>query len=266
MVLDLTSAQRFNLRMHNLKAFFAIGNRMSIKPRRAADLFHLKMPDGELTVPSAIRWRFYRQRYARRLELLATDYGYAEFRDVFTPDAVVLDIGANVGEFTLFVVPKVRQVVAIDADPTIFRCLSANLAQIDNADAINQALWNEEAELEFFSEPRRADSSFFDPGSPEAATRIELAARPLDDVIAPYGFARIDFIKCDAEGAEPEVLTGAAATLAITRNIVIDTGPEREGKRTHIEVERILNSHGFSVEHVSIRSRQMTFGRKAGMT
>ena len=56
-------------------------------------------------------------------------------------------------------------------------------------------------------------------------------------------------IKCDAEGAEPEVLAGAVATLRKTRYVAIDCGPERGliGDRTNNEVKEILLSLDFEI-------------------
>ena len=258
--MDLRFSQRVNLFGHNVRSAFGIAGRKSIRLKQIGDIYRLRSEGKDFFVPSATRWRMYRFGLAERLKHLARDYGFDQFGGAVDSNSTVIDIGANVGEFSLGAAQLGAKVIAIDADPIIFECLSRNLGAAENVTLINCALWFETAELTFYSEPRRADSSFFNPGTVENAKEIIVQAKPLDMVLADMNLTSVDYLKCDAEGAEPEVLRGAAKTLAITKVIAIDTGPEREGQRTDEDCEEILTAAGFVVQHQNIKGRAMTFG------
>lgn len=60
------------------------------------------------------------------------------------------------------------------------------------------------------------------------------------------GVEKIDFLKIDAEGAEPEVLEGTP--LCRVKKVAVDCSPERFGKTTVFEVLKILLSAGFKCQ------------------
>ena len=51
---------------------------------------------------------------------------------------------------------------------------------------------------------------------------------------------------------EPEVLAGAAKTLAITELAAVDAGPERGGENTVPQVLNVLSDAGFAVESANL--------------
>lgn len=80
-------------------------------------------------------------------------------------------------------------------------------------------------------------------GEIESISKVK--AVRLDNLIHNLGLNRIDFLKIDAEGAEPEVLEGAKDFLNNIRKIAVDCTPERFGKTTSSKVNDILSSQGF---------------------
>lgn len=204
----------------------------------------------KLTLPSARRITRYRGGISWRNEKLALRYGCPWFYDPRAGD-VVLDIGSNVGEFSLYAASRGARVIAFEPDPRVYFCLSRNLACLPDATALQLALWNERSTLHFYSAVDRADSSLIEPES-NIATVCEVDALPLDQVSEIGTLANIDFIKIDGEGAEPEILQGAEETLRKTQKIAIDVGPERHGESTRDDVRKILESFGFAtIEHDS---------------
>lgn len=146
------------------------------------------------------------------------------------PEWVCLDIGANIGVHTLALasLATAGAVAAFEPGPANYRHLTRNLQMIEQPhatiDAIEAALWHEAATLRFLEFPELAGCSY--PVSPQTRTGeggIErlVQALPLDDWWATAGFKRLDLIKLDAEGTEPQVLTGAAATLAQHRPLLV---------------------------------------------
>jgi len=206
--------------------------------------------DYKLTLPSARRITRYRGGISWRNQKLARRYGCPWFYDPRAGD-IVLDIGSNVGEFSLYAASRGVRVIAFEPDPRVYFCLSRNLACLPDVTALQLALWNERSTLHFYSAVDRADSSLIEPES-NIATVCEVEALPLDQVKEISTLAHIDFIKIDGEGAEPEILQGAEETLRKTQKIAIDVGPERRGEPTRDDVSKILESFGFAtIEHDS---------------
>lgn len=201
--------------------------------------------DYELMLPTPRRIIRYRGGIAWRIARLVRRYGCPDFYEPQAGDTVV-DVGSNIGEFSLYAVSKGAQAYAFEPDPSVYACLSHNLGRFPNAKGFQLALWNERTTLRFFSAADKADSSFFEPDSHVRAV-IEMEAWPLDDIAEIAALERIDFLKIDGEGAEPEILQGAARTLQRTRRVSIDVGPERLGESTRDAVIEILEASGFTI-------------------
>lgn len=201
--------------------------------------------DYELMLPTPRRILRYRGGIAWRIAKLARRYGCPDFYEPHEGD-VVLDVGSNVGEFSLYAVSKGAQAYAFEPDPSVYACLSHNLQRFPDAKGLKLALWSERTTLRFYSAAEKADSSFFEPDS-QVREVIELEAWPLDDIADIVALERIDFLKIDGEGAEPEILQGAKETLQRTRRIAIDVGPERLGESTRDAVIEILEASGFLI-------------------
>lgn len=201
--------------------------------------------DYELMLPTPRRVIRYRGGIAWRIARLAGRYGCPDFYEPKAGD-VVVDVGSNIGEFSLYAVSKGAKVFAFEPDPSVFACLSHNLQRFPDAQGFQRALWNERTTLNFFKAADNADSSFFEPDSNVRGV-ISLEAWRLDDVTEIAALERIDFIKMDGEGAEPEILQGATETLRRTARIAIDVGPERQGESTKDAVIEILQASGFTI-------------------
>ena len=106
---------------------------------------------------------------------------------------------------------------------------------------IDALVWNAEEELTFSLAASLADSSVFGADRPKAWTgTIRRRATTLDRIAENHGIDGLAFLKCDAEGAEPEVLEGGRELLRRKARIAVDTGPERNGKRTSGVCEGLL--------------------------
>lgn len=160
-------------------------------------------------------------------------------------ESVVVDIGANIGEFSMAVAPLARNVFSFEPDPLVQEALCLNLSRFKNVKVEPIALSNKSGSVPFYLSTKNADSSFVKPRTWSSIVHVKTLT--LDDFIRQKGIDRIDFLKLDAEGWEPEVLEGASSALAITRHVCIDAGPEREGVSTLPQVEAILKKAGFDV-------------------
>lgn len=161
------------------------------------------------------------------------------------PTDVVLEAGANVGEFTTAAANIVKEVYAFDPDPETFGCLAKNVATYSNVHIFNEGLGNAEGSAPLYISHANSDSSFLAPRDKGDSCVM----RPITTIAAVMersGLQNIGFLKVEAEGFEPEILEGAGGRLQDVSKVAVDCGPERFGKDTFCECEKVLDEAGFT--------------------
>lgn len=158
----------------------------------------------------------------------------------------VLDIGANIGEYSKYVFDSITDNVhAFEPEPNTFKCLKNNLKS-SNIKLYNFALSDKTGVFPFYSIPKSADSSLI--GTHDSSQIIQISTFRLDDISKDLDMKGVVLLKMDAEGAEPEVLLGGLETLKKIHFVVIDAGAERFNEKTDIQVKEILVNSGFEVK------------------
>jgi FkbM family methyltransferase len=111
------------------------------------------------------------------------------------------------------------KVFSFEFDPQNLEIMNANLALnpalAERIEVIPAALWNRSGETLEFAQAGRMTT--VRPAGDEAQANpasLRVMTSTLDDFVQQRGIDRIDFIKMDVEGAEPEVLAGAGEALA----------------------------------------------------
>ncbi|MBS7698095.1 MULTISPECIES: FkbM family methyltransferase [unclassified Chelatococcus] len=164
-------------------------------------------------------------------------------------DCTFIDIGANVGAYSLFVAaqagPRAR-ILAIEPQPDIFERLVANIRfnPFGTIKAIACALADKSGELTLFLDyENRGESSVKIVGS-ENTTAIRVPAKTLLELLREEGFEHLDAAKLDVEGAEDLImepfLDQAPASL-FPKLLIIEDG---EG-RWHTDLPKRLISKGY---------------------
>jgi len=172
----------------------------------------------------------------------------------------IIDIGANIGEFSFYAHKKYLEKVEIftfDPDPITKECIDNNLVGI-NASINLVALSNKSGEEDFYLKTESADSSLHEPFG--ESVKIKTKIITLDSFFNNLELRQPVLLKMDTEGHEPEVLLGGIATLKHINWVSIDAGLERYGKPTSNDVARILVEQGFS--EVNISDTYLVTGKK----
>jgi FkbM family methyltransferase len=151
------------------------------------------------------------------------------FRRILREGMTVVDVGANIGYFTLLaascVGPKGR-VVAVEPFPANFQVLDACV----KANAIGQVTTEcfGLGAAEGGGKVSQANQADFNNrtatmASPEG-TGLDVRVAALDDCMSVWGLSSIDLLKIDVDGFESRVLEGAAKTLqrGLIKNIIIE--------------------------------------------
>ena len=142
----------------------------------------------------------------------------------FSKDDIVIDCGANSGDLFLHLYSKIEPSNYIAVEPSLrdFQILSNN---VSGAKLLNLALGNVDDEIDFFVSVKGADSSVIEPRNWTEKTKTRLAR--LDTLINDMKITKVKLLKVEAEGFEPEVLSGSIGALNLIEFIAVDGGPER---------------------------------------
>ena len=124
---------------------------------------------------------------------------------------VFLDIGANIGAYSLFVAGRTgpaARILAIEPQPHIFDRLTHNirLNAFATIKAIACAVADKAGEVTLFIDPRNSGESSVKLVNTGGAPGIRVAAKTLLGLVREEGFDHIDAAKLDVEGAEDLIL------------------------------------------------------------
>lgn len=144
---------------------------------------------------------------------------------LFGPGMTAIDVGANVGVYTLELARRAGPegcVIAFEPIPEIAATLRGNVDKngYENVVLRREAASRTEGMAEFFVAENASLSGLFPTSRNEASNVTEVPLVPLDTV-AELADLPVDFLKIDAEGAEADVLAGARALIARSPEIVI---------------------------------------------
>lgn len=193
--------------------------------------------------------------------VLNDEYGVALLGEDVT---TVLDLGANVGYFSLLVAAPGRRVISVEPAAETFAMLQRSLALngLDPAAALCRAVTREGGgTMRLFYSPGRSSTTSCEPREEHGAiVEEEVATASLEEVVERSGFDAVDFLKIDVEGGEYEILAGAPdALLRRVRTLAMELhlwsgGASAAATQTLVRLEGL----GFSVEERSANPERGT--------
>ena len=128
---------------------------------------------------------------------------------------VVVDLGANVGAFSVWAARRVGdegRVIAVEPAPANIERLKANIAlnAITNCTVVPKGVWSGTETRSLFLGPAAGSNTLLAENMPAVDVQVDT----LDNILSDHALPRVDFIKMDIEGAELEALGGMHGTLA----------------------------------------------------
>lgn len=188
------------------------------------------LPDRYLLVPTRSGWlrlNFRRDPGAVRRVLRTFEPSkYERIRELLPPGGTFVDVGANVGEFTVFggrVSGPDGRVLAVEVEPTNARWLRENVRRhglSHRVDVAEVAAADHDGETELILSSSASIHTIVESELHEQIDdlkpvgRITVPTRRLDGLLAEHGFRQPDVVKIDVEGAELMVLRGAPQLLS----------------------------------------------------
>jgi FkbM family methyltransferase len=181
-------------------------------------------------------------------------------RDLLRPGMTVVDVGANVGYYSVLAADAVGpsgRVHAFEPNPDLVEILYTNLAINgfgDRATVVAKAVHARQGSVALHRFRRHMGSSSLWASEAHAQAHhdsldsVTVESVPLDVHFAPG--TRVDFVKIDAEGAEPLVLQGARRMLTENRDVkvVLEFAPAMLAASSSAQdVYDLLRALGFRV-------------------
>ena len=168
---------------------------------------------------------------------------------------VVLDVGANVGFFSLFALQKFDNVnvYAYEPMPKNYAQLSKYYGELnkDNWQIHNKAVSGKAGTITLHYD---ASDSFSTTASVHANERepdtAEVECVTLRQIVDEYNLTKIDLLKLDCEGSEYNILYHADdEVMNMVKSVTMETHPGDEPNESHEAMIEFLQSKGFSVNN-----------------
>lgn len=160
-----------------------------------------------------------------------------------------VDVGANIGAYSLFVAAHAGQnarILAIEPQPDVFERLTYNIRQnpFGTVKAVACAVADKPGELTMFLDGKNRGESSVKVVAQSQDGTIRVPATTLLALVRQEGFERIDAIKLDVEGAEDIILEPffRDAPEALYPPLIII---EKGGGQWQIDLPALLEARGY---------------------
>jgi FkbM family methyltransferase len=181
------------------------------------------------------------------------------FKESVRKGNVVLDLGANVGYYSLLaaqLVGKEGKVYSFEPEPNNFSVLLKNieLNSYDNIVPVQKAVSDTSGKITLFLHNRDTGAHTIyqpEPGEHHFAESVEVETVVLDEFLDGKE-KHVDIVKVDVEGAEMAVLSGMKEMITKNKDLKMfiefhPPGIKRRGDSSSEFARRLLEDYGFSV-------------------
>lgn len=227
---------------------------------------------GTVRLPGGIRTHIDSDMGAERTLLFFGVYQPAlahALRQHTPPGGHCLDVGANIGYFTLHLarlVGSAGRVAAFEPDPALAGRIRRNVALngFRQVAVIEKAVDGRSGQATFYVAAQPGKSSLVAAMVAQPLQRLVVETVTLDDFLRERGWPRLDVIKIDVEGNDCRVLLGGREALARFRPFVAfeyhyGTAPEVAGAAAEL-----LGGLGYALWGLRLNGERFPFAWEAG--
>lgn len=161
------------------------------------------------------------------------------------PSDTVVEAGVNIGRDTAMYAKLANQVVGFEPSPRNYLKAKKNLRRFKNVKLINEGLWNKSGELDIKYGEQGSEDGFLEPDDGTVEEGGSVRVSTLEKYMDRSNIESIDFLKVEAEGAEPEIIEGMGDLSP--EKIVVNADEERSGDPVGKDVTGLLQSQGYDL-------------------
>ena len=118
-------------------------------------------------------------------------------------DMTVLDLGANVGLFSLYAADSCERVVAVEAVPSTYKITQEITKDFAQIEAHQFAISHKDADVDFYINENSTTNSLVS----HRGEQITVPGITVAGLLEKLNMDHVDFVKCDIEGSEVIALT-----------------------------------------------------------
>lgn len=219
-------------------------SRMRRRAKRTGRFTGLVAPIDDLIGQRIMATGWFEATQMEAVQRLIDDPDFIGFQ--LRPNGALVDVGANIGLYSIAFASRFPRVLAVEANPATFAVLQANLAlkQIEHVACVCAAASDRTGEaLLHVPDNGNLGWATLEHRPQIARTARAVTCRSLDDLLREnLGDETVALLKIDVEGHEPEVLKGGRGMLARDRPVVLFE--VSQGNAT--ACARLLRSIGYS--------------------
>ena len=186
-------------------------------------------------------------------EPVATAIQYIDFSGI-GENSVAIDLGAYSALTSILMDQRIKaggRVIAVEADHSNYIACQKNTAlyeQISNRkiDLLKAAIWDHDRGIAFSSEGNMG-SSAVDVVGDDRGDNIRVDTITLMGLVKHFSLSKVDFIKCDIEGAEAIALNSPEFFLKFKPKVVIECH-DVAGVNTQFACTELMENFGYKCE------------------
>lgn len=169
----------------------------------------------------------------------------------FYEDAVIVDVGAHYGYFSIFASLNAgpeATIISVEPSQHNYQVLRRNIrdSKVENVYPIRAAIADQSGEADLYLSRHENHSLFREGDGPVETEKVRSIT--LDTLLQEQDIEDVDLLKLDCEGAEyPILLEAGAALLDRITTITIEFHDLRRQDFTGLALARHLKEHGFEI-------------------
>jgi FkbM family methyltransferase len=181
---------------------------------------------------------------------------YDDYKDLLTSDSIILDLGGNIGLFSIFFAPFVKKIISVEPTPShleVFKDLIRKL-NIDNIELIEAAISVSDEKVKFMVDTNNTTTnSLVDHGCFYSPKSIEVQGKTLLTILSEV--ESVAFCKMDIEGFENFLIWDKSFVEGSQKikNIFIEFHPNNN-KRILKKGAEALKKCGFETEIINFET------------
>ena len=186
----------------------------------------------------------------------------AQLKKEIAPSTII-DIGVADGTPDLYVHFPTHPYLLVEANPHYQTTLKKLQTQLDaRVETVFCGAQSGETSFNVYEDPRKS-STFEITRQLELVSKIKVPVQTLDNLVEKHQLEGPFLLKLDVEGAELEVLKGAAKTVSNCEAIIAEASilPKYKGGPEFADLVCLLKEHGFSVFDIAAGTNDGRNGR-----